>query len=193
MIYTQIVFKTIIHAHWISAWWRHHMETFSALLALCTGNSPVTGDFPSQRPVVRSSNVFYDMRLIQRLSKQSWGWWFETQSHPLWRHCNESTRGGSLGSRRLIRQVWLCQLVQMVPSYSVSIVSANELVDIAFRFVIIPNGQEQVNLHDSYTNSKARETFTLYNTFCGFDILEQNILPDIEHLHWLLQGLFISK
>ena len=37
-----------------SLWWRHQMETFSALLALCEGNSPVTGEFPSQRPVTRS-------------------------------------------------------------------------------------------------------------------------------------------
>ena len=34
-------------------WWRHQMEAFSALLALCAGNSPVTGEFPSQRPVTR--------------------------------------------------------------------------------------------------------------------------------------------
>ena len=36
------------------AWWRHQMETFSALLAICAGNSPVPGEFPSQRPVMRS-------------------------------------------------------------------------------------------------------------------------------------------
>ena len=41
-------------------WWRHQMETFSALLALCAGNSPVTGEFPSQRPVTRSFYVFFD-------------------------------------------------------------------------------------------------------------------------------------
>ena len=39
-------------------WWRHQMETFSALLALCARNSPVTGDFPSQGPVTRSFDVF---------------------------------------------------------------------------------------------------------------------------------------
>ena len=38
-------------------WWRHQAETFSALLALCAGNSPVTGEFPSQRPVARSFDV----------------------------------------------------------------------------------------------------------------------------------------
>ena len=63
--------------------------TFSALLALCAGNSPVTGEFPTQRPVTRSFNVFFDIRLNKRLSKQSWGWWFETPSSPLWRHRND--------------------------------------------------------------------------------------------------------
>ena len=64
--------------------WRHQMETFSALLAICAGNSPVTGEFPTQRPVTRRFDVFFD----QRLSKQWWGGWFETPWGPLWRHCN---------------------------------------------------------------------------------------------------------
>ena len=41
-------------------WWRLQMVTFSALLALCVGNSPVSGEFPSQRPVTRSFDVFFD-------------------------------------------------------------------------------------------------------------------------------------
>ena len=69
-------------------WWRHQKETFSALLALCAGNSPVTGEFPSQRPVTRSFDVFFGLCLNKRLSKQSWGWWFKTPSRSLWRHCN---------------------------------------------------------------------------------------------------------
>ena len=67
-------------------WWRHQMETFSALLAIRAGNSPV----PGQRPVTQSFDVFFDLRLNKRLSKQSWGWWFETLSHPLWRHLNDA-------------------------------------------------------------------------------------------------------
>ena len=43
--------------------WCHKMKTFSALLAFCAGNSPVTGEFPAQRPVTRSFDVFYDLRL----------------------------------------------------------------------------------------------------------------------------------
>ena len=62
----------------------------SALLAICGGNSPVPGEFPTQRPVTRSFDVFFDLLLNKRLSKQSWGWWFETLSRPLWRHCNAS-------------------------------------------------------------------------------------------------------
>ena len=65
------------------------METFSALLALCAGISPVPGEFPTQRPVTRSFDVFSDLRPNKRLSKQSWDWWFETQSCPLWCHCND--------------------------------------------------------------------------------------------------------
>ena len=65
------------------------METFSALLAICSGNSPVTGEFPAQRPVTRSFDVFFDLRLNKRLSKQLWGWWFEPTSRPLWRHSND--------------------------------------------------------------------------------------------------------
>ena len=72
-------------------WWRHQMEIFSALLAICAGNSPVTGEFPTQRPVTRSFDVYFDLRPNERLSKQWWGWWFETLSRSLWRHRNETS------------------------------------------------------------------------------------------------------
>ena len=63
---------------------------FSALLAICAGNSPVPGEFPAQRPVTRSFDVFFDLRLNKRLSKQSWDWW-----GPLWRHYNVLQNGQS--------------------------------------------------------------------------------------------------
>ena len=72
----------------ILSWWRHQMETFSALLAICAGNSPVPGELPAQRPVTRSFDVFFYLRPNKRLSKQWWGWWFETLSCSLWRHCH---------------------------------------------------------------------------------------------------------
>ena len=67
---------------------RHEIETFSALLALCEGNPPVTGGFPSQRPATRSFDVFFDLRLNKQPGKQSRRWWFEMPSRLLWRHCN---------------------------------------------------------------------------------------------------------
>ena len=56
------------------AWWRHQMEIFSALLAICAGISPVTGELPAQRPATRSFAAFFDLHLNKQLSKQSWGW-----------------------------------------------------------------------------------------------------------------------
>ena len=41
------------------SWWRHQMETFSER----AGNSPVTGEFPAQRPVTRSFDVLFDLHL----------------------------------------------------------------------------------------------------------------------------------
>ena len=69
-----------------SSWWRHQMKTFSALLALCEGNPLVTVGFPSQRPVTRSFDIFFDLRPNKRLNKQLRRRWFETHSRPLWRH-----------------------------------------------------------------------------------------------------------
>ena len=47
----------------VYSWWRHQMETFYAILPLCEGNPPVTGEFPPQRPVTRSFDVFFDLRM----------------------------------------------------------------------------------------------------------------------------------
>ena len=70
-------------------WWRHQMETFSALLAFCAGNSPVTGEFPAQSAVTRSFGVSLVCAWIyKQLGKQWLGWWFETPPRPLWRHRN---------------------------------------------------------------------------------------------------------
>ena len=93
--------------------WRHQMETFSALLSLCAGNSPVTSEFSTQRPVTRSFEVFFDLRLNKRLSKQSWGWWFETPLCSLWRHCNTSmvySQINNFSERSSIRMTWIKKL-----------------------------------------------------------------------------------
>ena len=65
--------ESIVHfqIEFVLSWWRYQMETVSALLALCAGNSPVTGEFPSQRPVTWSFDVFLDLHLNKRLVEQS--------------------------------------------------------------------------------------------------------------------------
>ena len=60
---------------------------FRVTRPLC-GEFTGPGEFPTQRPVTRSFDVFFDLRLNKRLSKQPGGWWFETQSWSLWRQCN---------------------------------------------------------------------------------------------------------
>ena len=44
-------------------WWRHQIETISALLAICAGNSPVTVEFPSQKSMTRTFDIFVDLHL----------------------------------------------------------------------------------------------------------------------------------
>ena len=96
----------ILYLHWELSHWeqsasfilwhlthRHFMITssngdiFRVTGPLC-GEFTGPGEFPTQRPVTRSFDVFFDLRLNKRLSKQPWGWWFETPLWSLWRHCN---------------------------------------------------------------------------------------------------------
>ena len=60
-------------------WWRHQMEIFSGLLALCARNSPATGECPSQRPLTRSFDAFFVLRLSKRVNNPGAG--------NLGRHC----------------------------------------------------------------------------------------------------------
>ena len=97
--------KPCNHFEWRSSWWRHQMETFSALQAICVGNPSVTGEFSSQRSVTRIFGVFFALRLHKRLSKQSRRWWFKTPSCPLLRHRN--VFGGNI-SASVNRNGWIC-------------------------------------------------------------------------------------
>ena len=106
-----VFFRThYVRSSWNIAWWRHQMESFSALLALCVGNSPFTGELSSQRPWTRSFDVLFGLCLNKRLSKHSWGWWFETPSSPWRRHSNGKDSNDSEGTDVvcLRDQTWLC-------------------------------------------------------------------------------------
>ena len=76
-----------------TTWWCITMMTssngsiFRVTGPLC-GEFTGLGEFPTQRPVTRCFDVFCDLRLNKRLSKQPRGWWFEPSSWSLWRQCN---------------------------------------------------------------------------------------------------------
>ena len=82
-------------------------NTFRVTGPLC-GEFTGTGEFPTRRPVTRSFDVFFDLRLKKRLSKQPWGWWFETPAWSLWRQCNFLFWG------ILIFNTWSCSLTMIV-------------------------------------------------------------------------------
>ena len=69
-------------------WWRHQMEPFSALLALCAGE--FTGHRWIPHTKASDAELWCFSRLNKLLSKQMWGWWFETPSRSVWRHCYEN-------------------------------------------------------------------------------------------------------
>ena len=77
------------HSGWQHSLWYYHddviklKQTLSALLAFCAGNSPVIHDFPKQRPVTRSFDVFFDLCLNKRLSIQSWRIFFSAKQDAL--------------------------------------------------------------------------------------------------------------
>ena len=89
----------ICYYHWYT---NHGLEWYTFMMTSSNGNifhvtGHLYGEFtglrwiPAQKPVARSFGVFFDLRLNKRSSKQLWGWWLQTLSCPLWRHCNVST------------------------------------------------------------------------------------------------------
>ena len=86
--------KLVLACQWSSGYIHDDVikwKPFSALLALCEGNSPATGELPPQRPVTRNFDVLVDLCLNKRSSKPSRRRWLETPSRSLWRHCNDRT------------------------------------------------------------------------------------------------------
>ena len=149
-------------------WGRHQIEASSALLAFCAGNSPVTGEFPAQSPVTRSFDVFFDLRLNKRLSKQPRGWWFETPSGSLWRHCNGKTVS--------THSVWCIGAVSMI----------NLLNQMSFSNHIYCNHECQTNIYSDEGNILSDQSCWWYwispprawaAGFCdAADIVEPNVV-----------------
>ena len=84
--------------------------------------------FPAPRPVTQSFDVFFDLCLNKRLSKQSWGWWFETLSHPLWRHCNKCGQLHSDMSWCVLFCPWLSHSIALIDQLVFYVLNAYLLV-----------------------------------------------------------------
>ena len=114
----------------VNAWWCHHMETFSVLLALCEGNPPITGGVPSQRQVTWSFDVFLDLRLDKWSSMQSRRWWFDTPSRPLWRRCNGHRTFRVAMFKRISKMIqhWKCKGTKLIHEWTLLITGIDCLV-----------------------------------------------------------------
>ena len=112
------------------------------------------GEFPAQRPVTRNFDVFFDLRLNKRLSKQSWGWWFETLSRPLLRHCNGTTAG------LLTIQHSDMHITKVVRTRVYKLVNADLEIDLTkFDF---PSGNQRVKL-DKFADKHNITLFSIVN------------------------------
>ena len=133
----RLIFRTVIYIQReiLKPWWRHQMETFSVSLALCAGSSPASGKFPSQRPVTGSFDVFFDLRLNKRLNKQWWGWWFDTPSRPIWRHCNDTLYMTLITPWFIILLPWIVNIFKYI------IVYQSNLTLIRMSLNIVPVGR----------------------------------------------------
>ena len=88
MAILQTVNERLLNYHWFpNPRWSHQKETFSALLAICAGNSLVTGGSPHEGQW-RGALMFSLICALNKQLKQSWALWVETTSRPWWRHCN---------------------------------------------------------------------------------------------------------
>ena len=139
------------------------------------------GEFPAQRPVTRSFDVFFHLRPNKLLSKQPRGWWFETPPWSLWRHCNGLSGAIDIASRRIPYQsfilsntkywpvAWLfmCKLIMH------KIRSSRKCTGICFENFTSPY---EVLLHKAGVTAKICESWNIYGIMLIYWIIETVII-----------------
>ena len=117
-------------------WWKNTCSLVS--IANHSDVRPVSGEFPAQRPVTRSYNVFFHLCLNKWLSKQSWGWWFETPSPSLWRHRNGSEHfcSNHFTAVRFMPISWLRRVVTINQTL-MSMLNGHKIADAIFKGVFL--------------------------------------------------------
>ena len=165
----QFLVRLIIWIKQILPWWRRHqMETFSALLDICAG------EFPAQRLVTWSLDVFFDLPTNKQLSKQSWGWWFEMPSCSLWRQCNDEitlVMSNRIYRCQLFLEKW-CTCIREINPHKLQIFTFNEML-----CNILAQGYNKIRLYASkmfwnssfYTAVKLTPRLYFTETICMED------------------------
>ena len=185
----------------LRAWWRLQRKTCSALLTLCAGNSPVTSEFPSQRPVMQIFVVSFDQRLNKWLSKQWRCWWFQMPSPSLWCHCNGRTMMCLLWEfgRKLILLWWHHRVVKH------SWKQLNELCNYWFRESFVASSAPSYSLNESRLeiilpkNEICKKFYwKLKKNFsrkCIWKCWVQNLVTWFrpQYIKWLFKELFAMK
>ena len=119
------------------------------------------GEFPTQRPVTRSFDVFLDLRLNKWLSKQWWGWWFETPSWSLWRHRNENI------GVRLIHRHWGKMAAILQKAFSNAMFLMKSVVFL-FKFHFQVSNYQYTNIgsdNSATWGSAMKASYLLFHTF----------------------------
>ena len=107
--------------------------------------------FPRYWPFVRKASVFSLICVWNKvLSKQSGGWWLDTLSRPLWRHCNVPINQCSIWH-------WICHIRDR---FTISPRSHKHKIQLHFQHFI---GQPEAGLliHIHIKNSKCRMIYVL--------------------------------
>ena len=132
------------------------------------------GEFAAQRPVTRSLDVFFDLRLNNRLSKQPWGWWFETPSWSLWRHCNVPCATDKLPVTPATREI------HHIPS-------GQQHGKLEWNHVSHRNTPECRTLHVAWVCIKVRRSERLISEFATKETALQNVVCDMAAILFPLQ------
>ena len=132
------------------------METSSALLVFCGGNSLVTGEFPSHRPVTWSFDGFFDLRLNKWLSKQLRCQWFEMPSCSLWCHCNVS-----FALNQSLSPIVICYWAVLPLSFRITSLQLRAILPMPDRLIASATSLKGIDKYPQTTNIKCTRSQNL--------------------------------
>ena len=167
---------------------------------------PLCGEFTGARwiPRTKASDaelcVFFDLRLNKRLSKQSWGWWFETQSGSLWRHCKECSfmlTTNPQQSFMFMRRIF-SRLCQKYPYQSIYRLGNNQSVTQVWELMgALPRISREVKLIPDNMKLRLISDLDIEPVSLAFQVLDLNIrgarTDSVYHIRKYLLPTFLRR